>query len=323
MKSLTALKTLYGRWTQNTTVNNLANGIIGINESIGTLYNLRGGKWKFLEDTVELDTVQGQRSYQIPNKFRKVMDVYTHVGNTIYMPEPVFDPNRWKLILAYNMQESDIPLFYYVEGSKIHFAPIPATTDNTITVRGRLTTPDLSFEDYTTGTIVTATNGSKVITGNATAWTTGMVGRWLRITSTSAANGGDGYWYEVESVDSTTQITLKKEYEGTSIVAGAATYTLGQMSLIPEAYDVAPVYRAVAQYWDGNGEIDRAVKYWRLYDGGYEMGLTKVYGGLIGQMLENEGESVEGVYIPPFGSTSNVVNTGAWFSPWQSDASGF
>jgi hypothetical protein len=95
------------------------------------------------------------------------------------------------------------------------------------------------------------------------------------------------------------------------------------MSLIPEAYDTAPVYRASALYWEANGEVARAQQYWRLYDGGYEAGMTKVYGGLVGQMLENEGETVEGAYIPPFGSVSNVVNTGTWYSPWQSNASGF
>lgn len=391
MKSYTALRNLYGVWTNNTTTANLTNGDGYINDSLRTIYNLRGGKWKFLEDTIEVETREEQRSYEIPNKFRKVMDVYVTVGDTVYMPEPVFDPNKWKLILAYRMGISDIPMFYYVENQKIHFAPVPATDGNIVTVRGRLQPSDLNIADYTTGTIqsipypkeltanvavgatsatflvawglpsgeyrmlfntgevrtVTLTNASTavtwtdaltelaspdthvnsssdgtIVTGNGTTWTEDMVGRYIRITQTTAANGGDGQWYEIGEWYDSTHIALVKTYTGTFIDSGTAAYTIGQMSLLPEAYDTAPIYRAVAQYWDGAGETDRAMGYWMKYDGGYEMGRTKVYGGLIGQMLENEGESIEGTYIPPFGSTSNIVNTGAWFSPWQSDASG-
>lgn len=323
MKSYTSLRNLYSKFTQNTTTNNLTDGDGYINDSLRTVYNLRGGKWWFLETTKTVSTVAGQREYQVPNDLRKVMDLYVTVGDTIYMPEPVFDPNRWKLILAYRMGTSDVPLFYYRQGNKVAFAPIPASNGNTITFRGRKQYGDLNAADYTTGTIAAIANGATTVTGTATAWTSGMAGRWIRITSTAAANGGDGEWYEISSITDATTLELVKPYQGTSIVAGTAAYTIGQMSEIPEAYDTAPVYRAAALYWTANGELARANQYWRQYDGGYEAGLTKVYGGLIGQMLENEGETIEGTYLAPFGSQANVVNTGTWFSPWQSDASGF
>lgn len=323
MKSYTALRNLYSKFTQNTTPNNLTDGDGYINDSIRTLYNLRGGKWWFLEGTQTISTQASIQSYQVPNKFRKLMDIYVQVGNTIYMPEAVYDPNRWKLILAYRLGESDIPLFWYRDGNKVYFAPTPASNTSFIHFRGRLQPGDLSFADYTTGTITTATVDDETIVGSGTSWTTGMAGRWIKITPTAAANGGDGEWYQIASVTNSTTLELVKKYEGTSIAAGSAAYTMGDMSLIPEAYDTAPVYRAAAQYWEANGEIARAQQYWKLYDGGYEAGLTKVYGGLIGQMLENEAETREGVYIPPFGTEANLVNTGAWWSPWQSNASGF
>lgn len=322
MKSYTALRNLYAKFTQNDTANNLADGDNYINDSIRTVYNLRGGKWWFLEGTKDVATIANQREYQVPNGFRKIMDLYVSVGSTIYLPEPVYDPDRWNLILAYRIGASDTPMFYFRRGNKVAFAPIPASTGSLITFRGRLQPSDLSIADYTTGSVVSITSGATALIGTGTTWTADMVGRYIRITQTTAANGGDGEWYQIGTYTSATSIGLLKPYEGTTITAGTAAYTIGQMSLIPEAYDTAPVYRAAAQYWEANGEVARAQQYWMLYDGGYEMGKTKIYGGLIGQMLENEGETMEGVYLAPFGSRANVVNTGAWWSPWQSNATG-
>lgn len=392
MKTYTTLRNLYGTLTRNTQTAALTVGDQFINDSIRTINNLRGGKWWFLERTREIQTIAGERSYEVPDNFRKIQDLYVTVGTTVYMPEAVFDPVHWKLILAYQLGTSDIPMFYYREGNKLHFAPIPASDGNVITVRGRLTQADLSIADYTTGTItsvpytttftaivasgatsatlsagfafttgdyqitfssgeirmasftsastavtwdnelteaatatitISTSTGGSIITASGTTFTADMVGRFIRITETTAAGGGDGLWYEIGTYFDSTHIALVKAYLGTSLSGATASYTIGQVPLIPEAYQIAIIWRSVAMYWDSQGELGRSERYWRMYDGGVEAGFSKSYGGIIGQMLENEGETVEGAYIPPFASTSNVVNTGAWWSPWQSDASGF
>jgi hypothetical protein len=322
MRSFTALRNLYGTFTQSTTTANLALGDLYINDSIRALSTLRGGKWWWLETTKDASTVASQRAYPIPNSIRKLTDLYVTVAATIYLPEPVYDPDKWKLVLAYQLGESDVPLFYYREGERVLVAPIPATSSNTITFRGRKNLRDLSIADYTTGTIVSVTNGGTALVGSGTTWTASMAGRFIRITESDTANKGDGFWYEIASVGSTTTLTLLKPYEGTTIAAGAAAYTIGQMSPIPESYDIAPVYRATALYWDSKGEKDRAQKYWNLYDGGYESGRLapdSEPGGLVGQMLQEAAEKVEGPLIMPFGSQSNITNP----NYPQPDASGF
>jgi hypothetical protein len=365
-----------------------------INDSIRTICNLQGGKLRFLERTVNLKTIANKEDYSIPNKFRKVIDVYVTVGadsdtNTIYMPEMVFDPTKWKMILAYKFGTNDFPYFTYVENQTLKLQPIPSSNGNTITVRGRLNTIDLSFADYTTGTIssvpysttftaivaagatsatlsaawglatdtytivfsngeqrqVTLTNGStavtwtdsleaaatatitvnteeggSIVTGAATSWTAGMAGRYIKITNTSAANGGDGFWYEIAEILDTTHLALAKEYSGAAISAGTAAYTIGQMSVIPEAYDIAAVYRSVALYWRDKGNDTKSQMFWRLYDGGNEAGLNSEYGGVIGQMLANEGETEEGSYIPPGGGST--IMSAPYYFPYQI-ASGF
>jgi len=396
MRSWTQLQSNYASLTDTSSANRTLGGTF-LNDSIRTICNLQGGKLRFLESTVNIKTIANKQNYPVPNKFRKVIDTYVTLGdvdsntNTIYMPEMVFDPTKWKLILAYKFGTNDFPYFAYVQNQDIYFQPIPSSNGNTITIRGRLNTIDLSFEDYTTGTItavpltgtltgalsvgatsatlnanwtlptdtyrmifssgeerqVTLTNGAatvtwtdgldsiattavtigteeggSIITGSGTSWTTGMAGRYIRITDTSAANGGDGFWYEIDEILSTTVLSLKKQYTGSSISAGSATYTMGQMSIIPEAYDMAIVYRAAAVYWTNKSNDAKSREYWMLYDGGNEAGLSHEYGGIIGQMLANEGETEEGAYIPPFGSQNATIMQAPYYFPYQ-QGSGF
>lgn len=298
-----------------------------LNDSIKTICNLQGGKLRFLEATKSMVTVASQEGYQIPNGFRKLIDMYIYSGSgsstdTIYSPEMIFDPTKWKLIKQFRYGTSDVPYFTYVENQKFYIQPIPSTSGNLITLRGRLQTRDLSIADYTTGTITSIANGGTAVVGSGTTWTADMVGRYIQITETTAAGGGDGFWYEIGSYTSATSIGLLKPYEGTTIAAGTAAYTIGQCSVIPEAYDVGVVQRSSALYWDNQNDLVRGKTYWMKYDGGMEAGYSKDYGGLMLQMLSNEGETEEGSYVPPFGSQANMVSPAPYYYPWQ-QASGF
>ncbi len=327
MKTFTILRNLVGTMINSTNSTVLTNMDQYINDSIRTMCNLQGGKLRFLESTSNMSTVADQETYQIPNKYRKLIDMYIYSGSgsssdTIYMPEMVFDPTKWKLIQAYRLGTQDVPYFTYVENTTFKIQPIPSSTGNLIILRGRLQVRDLSIADYTTGTIVSIANGGTAVVGSGTTWTADMVGRYIRITETTAANGGDGFWYQIGSYTSATVIGLTKPYEGTSISAGSAVYTIGQCSVIPEAYDVGIVYRSVALYWQQQNDLTRAKTYWMMYDGGMEAGYRNDYGGLIQQMLDNEGETEEGAYLPPFGSQNNIVQSGPYYYPFQ-QASGF
>jgi len=296
------------------------------NDSIRTMCNLHGGKLRFSETTKNMTTVATQAPYQIPNSFRKLIDMYIYSGSaitdTLYTPEMIFDPTKWKRVLQTKMSSSDVPSFTYVENRKFYIYPTPATTGNLITLRGRLQTKDLTIADYTTGTIVSVANEGTAVVGSGTAWTTDMVGRYIQITETTADLGGDGFWYEIAAVGSATTLTLTKPYEGTAIATGAAVYAIGQTSPIPEAYDVGICYRSAAIYWQ-NQDLAKSKSYWLQYDGGNEAGLNSGYGGLVGQMIVTEGETEEGSYIPPFGSSNTFPsNQGPYYYPYQ-DASGF
>jgi len=328
MKTFTQLRNSTAQFcnvsTSDTTTMSIIDGYL--NDSVRTICNLQGGKLRFLEATKDMDTVASQAAYQTPNKFRKLISVIVYSGtgsssDTIYTPEMVFDPVRWNQIQQARLGESDVPYFTYVENQKYYIYPTPSTSGNKITLRGRLNVRDLGIADYTTGTITSIANQETALVGSGTTWTADMVGRYIQINQTTAANGGDGFWYEIGGYVSATALTLLKPYEGTAISAGSATYTIGQVPPIPEAYQMAIQFRAVALYWQNKNDLTRSKTYWMQYDGGNEAGYSNAYGGLIGQMLDNEGETEEGAYLPPFGSNS-VLPQAPYYESYQ-QASGF
>ena len=317
MKGYTALRNLYGSLTNNTASSNLTLGDQLINQSIRTIATLNNGNWWWLEKTYDVTTVASQNGYEIPNIIRKLIDLYITVGTQIYMPEAVFDADKWKLVLAYKLGTSDVPRFYYRMGNKVYFSPITASNGNTITFRGRINIRDLNTADYTTGTVTSIANGTTTLVANGTAFTADMAGRYIRITQTSAAGGGDGYWYEIASITNATTLELVKPYQGTTLAAATAAYTISQVSLIPESYDDAPVFRAAAIYWTQQKDLNIAKTFWMMYDGGKEAGYSREYGGLIGNMIEENSETVEGMYTNPFASNVNSIDPN-WPQPTAS-----
>jgi len=290
MKTYSQLLTQYQQDTNNTSTANQTFGAVKINDSIRTICNLQGGKLRFLESTTNMATTASLETYQIPNKYRKLIDIYVYSGSgsstdTIYSPEMIFDPTKWKTILQYRFGTQDVPYFTYVESRTFKIQPIPATTGNLIVVRGRLQLKDLTIADVTNITVTSIAQNATTLTlsGNMTA---DMVGRYIQITETSAANGGDGMWYEIGSYTSATVVELVKPYEGTSIVAGTAACIIGQVPIVPEAYQPAILHRTNALYWQQQNDLQRAKMYWMMYDGGMEAGYSKEYGGLILQMLD-------------------------------------
>ena len=282
------------------------------NDSIRTVCNIRGGKWKFLESITSISTVASQQGYYIPARVRKIIDLYITVGTTKYLPTPLYNPEQWNLALATNMATSDVPLYYYVQDNQILIFPTPATSSNTITLRGRAIVNELNVADATV-TVTDLANAGTAVTVSSGALVT-MAGKFIRITAstTGAAAKGDGYWYEIASATPTTAIVLIAPYQGVTLVAASAAATVGQMTPLPDAYDMAPIYRAIALYQQINDPLHPASyqTWWRLYDGGQEAGLATMPGGLVGQMLENEGDAgPEGAYISPNSLNSLDPNT--------------
>lgn len=244
----TGQRDLYGKLTNNETSANKTLGDTLISSDSARLVRKAGGK--LLERTATDTTTASTQSYELPAKLKKLKKSTITVGTTVY---PVkFSPSldHWLSVNRIGSYTSDIPEWAYVRNRTILFFPTPATTSNTITHYYEIMQKEQAIADYTTGGILTATNGSKAIVGTGTSFTAAMAGMWIRITESSTANKGDGVWYEIASVTDTTNLTLVKKYEGVSIAAGNAAYTIGEVSVLSAAgYGTLPVYRAVEIYY--------------------------------------------------------------------------
>jgi hypothetical protein len=242
--------------------------------------------WLFLWKQYTLTTTAGTQSYVIPAYTNKPQGLYVTVGSYRYVPKEITNREEWDKLNEVVIS-SDIVSHYFFYDGAINLYPTPATSSNVITFNGRRIAKDLSIADFTTGTITTATNGSTAIVGSGTSWTVQMAGRWIRITDSSVANTGDGYWYEIASVGSSTTLTLVRKYGGTSIAAGSATYTMGQVSLIPEPHDMLPIYEALKVYYTSvDPSTSKSELYAKMYIEGYDQ-LVRDWGSKVNVVLDD------------------------------------
>lgn len=254
MKSFTTLRNLYGSITNNVETANLTLGEQLINDGIRYILGKQRA-WKFLERSENFDTVAGQTDYVLPFDYGKLISIKSKEGNYYTTLTQVKSRNDWNTLTDVPYESNYLSHFYINDGT-ISFFPTPSVSGDDIVIYYKKITRDLANADYTTGTI-SVTAGSTTITGAGTTFTTAMVGRYIKVNA-------DGFWYRIVGFTSTTVLTIENEYEGTT-VAGAA-FTIGEMSVLPENYDVAPVYYAASQYWYQNNDITRGTQYERMYN---------------------------------------------------------
>lgn len=275
--------------TSDSTTNSLVLFKSLINQTQNKLLALRKD---ITETSATIPTVALQQSYDLPYNYGKVFSVTMTVGQIAYVLYPIEDDQLWLEINARAATYSTtIPSFYYIFEGQIEIYPKPSATANTITVYYHKIVKDMTASDYITGTVSALTNGGFTVTGSGTTWTTLMVGRFIRITS-------DGYWYEISAFTSATSLTLKKAYQGTTISAGSEAYTIGEMPLIPEAYQETLIQRPVAIYWMQRKQPALSKMYWHMYDGGYEIGEGgQKEMGMVRQFIDDRSSKVESAVI--------------------------
>ena len=228
-----------------------------------TLMNLRrrvilsARPWWFLEKAFTLTTLASTQFYALPGQVDRLLsDPYITVSSTRYKPKECVSRAEWDRINE-TSYTSDVPEWWILYANQVGFWPTPASASNTITLNAKQKVVDLSVADYTTGTIVSVAAAGTAIVGSSTSWTAGMIGKYIKITAGNAANLGDDIWYLISAVTDTTHLTIANAYGGAAIATGSANYTIGQLSILPEAYDELPLFMALQVYYtspDGNPE---------------------------------------------------------------------
>lgn len=261
MKSYSKQRALYARDTKNTSADNLTFGDEVMNDWHRQL--LSKHDWPFLHRLRTKNTVANETFVALPHDMDLVESVFVTVASTRYTPKAAPSREFWDK-LHYSSYNSDIPEWWFVYDGKIGLWPQPSTSDNVISINGKIRVSDLNVADYTTGTITSVTNGGTTVVAAGTAFTNAMVGRWLRITQDDTAESGDGIWYEIVSVTNTTTLELARAYGGSTIAAATKAYTVGMMPLLPEAYQGLPEIYGALRYWIKEGDASRRKSFLEL-----------------------------------------------------------
>jgi len=274
MKSYTQSRTDYGVDTKNTATANLTYGDGQMNDFHRRL--LVKADWPFLHRIRTTSTIANTSFVALPYDVDLVESVSVTVGTTIYTPKPVANRDEWDR-LHYSSYTSDTPEKWFVYNGQIGIWPKPTTSGSTISLNCKVKPVDLNVADYTTGTVTSITNNDETLTISGSTLTYPMTGRWARITLDDGTDSGDGQWYEISSITSTTVLELVRPYGGTTISGGSQAYTIGMMPLLPEAFHSLPEQYAAYRYWAKEKDAERAISYKEMVDEGVES-LFTAYG---------------------------------------------
>jgi hypothetical protein len=176
-----------------------------------------------------------------------VRSVFVTVSGRRYPVPLIASREEWDA-LNESVITSDIPQAAFVFAGQLGLWPTPVTSANVISVNAKVRVVDLAVADLTSQS-VSITNGGTTVTGSGTTWRRGLAGFYIRVApnSSSDTTSGDGQWYEISSVVSTTSLTLVRAYNGPTVAAGVAL--IGQMPLLPDSFHDMPWHAAAATYW--------------------------------------------------------------------------
>lgn len=197
-------------------------------------------------------TGQGVQFYPLPANVSKVKNDTITIGQLVYTPAPVQSIQEWTQLnaLPYN---SDIPAYFYVYNNQVGFWPIPSSTGNVITINCNISAADMTYSDYSTGTIATMTIGSTAVVGSATSWNsqfpTGVDLTYANLFLVVNPPNGDGLPYQIQRFNSGTSVTLVKPVVNAPNISGNTTYTIGQYPLLFPDFHDAILYGALRVYY--------------------------------------------------------------------------
>ena len=210
----------------------------------------------------------GVQSYRLLANISKLKTSTITIGQLVYTAYPVNSVQEWAKLNALPYTAA-YPAYFFVFNDELQFWPIPSSTGNIITLYAQINVADMTYQDYSTGTINTASVGSNIITGTSTTWNS--VGNYPLNTDLTFANlfiqitppGGDGLYYQIQSFQSDTSLTLIKPLVNAPNTSGAS-YTIGQYPLLQGDFHDIPVYWALKVYHSSiSKDTDKA----SLYDG--------------------------------------------------------
>lgn len=242
------------------------------------------------------DAISNQQVYQTPIDCVRIMGMTYAVTNT-YNPtvKEIRSEYEWRQITSYRMA-TNWPTYYFMIGSD-EFAlwPIPSqTTTNGIRFYYQPQDHDLTLDDVTstsTSATVSVTNGTPTVTGSSTVFNPDMASLGYQTTGVT-----DTTWYEIVNATSSI-LTLKSAYVGTS--GSGFDWRIGQLPIIPQEYQDAPMHWALYNFFSAAGNEQRASQHFAQYN------------DLVTQCMEDYSSSNESSVI----DNSDSMGYNIWLAP--------
>lgn len=208
----------------------------------------------------------GMQYYNIPANVSKIKNDTITIGQLQFQPKFIQTRQEWDDVngLPYT---SDIPQYCFIYNGQIGFFPIPSTTGNVITFNYKTRVADLSFADYSTGTLAASgmVVGSTAVVGSSTAWnSTGLYPlsadvSYYNLNIKATPPKGDGIWYPISSFTSDTALTLGLTVVNAPSISGAS-YVIGQLPILSEDFHDMLVYGALMIYFSSIAENSNKFK---------------------------------------------------------------
>lgn len=194
----------------------------------------------------------GVQAYPIPANVSKIKNDTITVGQLVYTPAPIQSIQEWTMLNALPYT-SDIPNYFYIYNNQVNFWPIPSTSNNLISFNYKARVADMTYADYSTGTVAVAV-GNNSFTGTATTWNT--VGTYPLNVDLSYANllitttppKGDGLSYPIQRFTSDTAMLTNLPVVNSPVATGIS-YIIGQFPLLHEDFHDVLVYSSLKIYY--------------------------------------------------------------------------
>jgi len=190
----------------------------------------------------------------MPANVSKVKNPTITIGQLVYTPAPVQSIQEWTKLNALPYTSS-IPAYFYVYNNQLNFWPIPSASGEIITLYCQIAVSDLTYQDYTTGTVASGgvVVGSNAVVGSGTTFSTTFPATvdltFANIFFTASPPQGDGLAYQVQSVTDATHLTLFKPVVNVPTPTGGGNLLIGQYPLLfPDFHDIL-VYGALRIYY--------------------------------------------------------------------------
>lgn len=285
MKTLTSYTTDVPRIINNSASDNISWGLEVIMDSIRTLVT----KYYFNERTYTVPTIASTQFYNLPPQVKKLINVTVTIGSVVWQPKECPSRQMWDSLNVIQFNQ-DYPSYFFVYNGQVGIYPTPASNGNTITLNYKTRIEDLTMADVTdvtSGATLAITTNTAAVTASGAAFKQWMAGNWLRVNHNATdANNGDNQWYQIDTVTDSTHLVLKNKYTGASVTAG--TFTIGQVSILPEDYQDLPLYRmGIIYYTTRFPDATRAQMYQKLWDIGEEK-LNEEFGAKTSSIILNE-----------------------------------